>query len=164
MTSFQVAVTRRRQSVLVFLGVFKRVSRRYDDNPEETSCSEVEMVAIGSQDPKRQSQRGYYNLHSREASDPSILDHIQRLPRPVQACRSTHQRMTTTMTQQPSSSSGSRPSMAHYAQMPQDARLISLIIASMGIEDIEPGVEMMLLEWANRKYRVDSSDKIRSLL
>lgn len=54
--------------------------------------------------------------------------------------------------------------MAHYAQMPQDARLISLIIASMGIEDIEPGVEMMLLEWANRKYRVDSSDKIRSLL
>lgn len=40
---------------------------------------------------------------------------------------------------------------ARFSQMPQDARLISLIIASMGIQDIEPGVEMMLLEWANRE-------------
>lgn len=40
----------------------------------------------------------------------------------------------------------------HYSEVPQDARLITLIIASMGIQDIEPGVEMMLLEWAHREW------------
>ncbi|PWN23151.1 TFIID-31kDa-domain-containing protein [Microstroma glucosiphilum] len=44
--------------------------------------------------------------------------------------------------------------------MPQDARLISLIIASMGIQDIEPGVEMMLLEWANRYIHTILSDAL----
>ena len=49
-----------------------------------------------------------------------------------------------------------------YTQMPQDARLIALIIASMGIQDIEPGVEMMLLEWAHRYIHTVLSDTRRT--
>lgn len=44
------------------------------------------------------------------------------------------------------------PAGAYYSHTPQDARLIALMIASMGIKDMEPGVEMMLLEWANRGF------------
>ncbi|PWN30213.1 TFIID-31kDa-domain-containing protein [Jaminaea rosea] len=49
---------------------------------------------------------------------------------------------------------------SHYSEIPQDARLISLIIASMGIQDIEPGVEMMLLEWAHRYIHTILSDSL----
>lgn len=58
------------------------------------------------------------------------------------------------MAQDPSTNTA--PAGAHFSHTPQDARLISLIIASMGIKDMEPGVEMMLLEWAHResKYRL----------
>lgn len=52
---------------------------------------------------------------------------------------------------QDSSASKTASGPSHYSEVPQDARLISLIIASMGIQDIEPGVEMMLLEWAHRE-------------
>lgn len=66
---------------------------------------------------------------------------------------------TTTIQHQMTMSNGASSSRqpaagpSHYSEVPQDARLISLIIASMGIQDIEPGVEMMLLEWAHREYR-----------
>ena len=36
------------------------------------------------------------------------------------------------------------------ATVPRDARLISLILASMGIEDAEPAVLVQLLEFAHR--------------
>ena len=36
------------------------------------------------------------------------------------------------------------------APVPRDARLISLILASMGIEDAEPAVLVQLLEFAHR--------------
>ena len=38
------------------------------------------------------------------------------------------------------------------APVPRDARLISLILASMGIEDVEPAVLVQLLEFAHRMW------------
>jgi len=37
------------------------------------------------------------------------------------------------------------------APVPRDARLVSLILASMGVEDAEPAVLVQLLEFAHRK-------------
>lgn len=58
---------------------------------------------------------------------------------------------TETATESNGASNVARPGPSHHSEIPQDARLISLIVASMGIEDMEPGVEMMLLEWAHRE-------------
>lgn len=52
--------------------------------------------------------------------------------------------------------SSGRPDTASHdekkstAPVPRDARLISLILASMGIEDAEPAVLVQLLEFAHR--------------
>ncbi|WFD29850.1 Transcription initiation factor TFIID subunit 9 [Malassezia sp. CBS 17886] len=47
---------------------------------------------------------------------------------------------------------GSQPSggNANAAPMPRDVRLVSLILASMGVDDAEPAVLVQLLEFANR--------------
>ena len=37
------------------------------------------------------------------------------------------------------------------APVPRDVRLVSLILASMGVEDAEPAVLVQLLEFAHRK-------------
>ena len=42
---------------------------------------------------------------------------------------------------------------AEAAPIPRDVRLISLILASMGIEDAEPAVLVQLVEFANRTFR-----------
>lgn len=39
---------------------------------------------------------------------------------------------------------------AQSAPIPRDVRLMSLILASMGIDDAEPAVLVQLLEFANR--------------
>lgn len=38
------------------------------------------------------------------------------------------------------------------APVPRDVRLVSLILASMGVEDVEPAVLVQLLEFAHRTY------------
>ena len=40
---------------------------------------------------------------------------------------------------------------AQAGPVPRDARIIALILASMGIDDAEPAVLLMLLEFAHRE-------------
>lgn len=52
----------------------------------------------------------------------------------------------------------SQSTPANTAPVPRDARLIALILASMGIEDTEPAVLIQLMEFARRTsdYMTDS--------
>ena len=50
-------------------------------------------------------------------------------------------------------SQGAATNGAQSAPVPRDVRLMSLILASMGIDDAEPAVLVQLLEFANRAWR-----------
>ena len=45
-----------------------------------------------------------------------------------------------------------QPTPVNTAPVPRDARLIALILASMGIEDTEPAVLVQLMEFARRTF------------
>lgn len=46
--------------------------------------------------------------------------------------------------------SSTKSSGTHLSYVPRDARLMALILDSMGIQDVQPPVLMMLLEFAHR--------------
>lgn len=49
------------------------------------------------------------------------------------------------------SGGGATASTSSNKDIPRDARIIGLILASLGVTDAEPGVVAMLLEFAHRK-------------
>lgn len=50
-------------------------------------------------------------------------------------------------------SGGGTGSTSSNKDIPRDARIIGLILASLGVTDAEPGVVAMLLEFAHREWK-----------